>query len=664
MTPEITFEVVLQQRLRAARLLTKDLYQLSSELAVSSRFSDEMLQLSDSLSGNIPHKLEKYRRVIHHLIQRLVKTSRKVETELSKITSNEQSAVRFSAVDEQLIAGWQDVEPIEDESDLMKPLKIMYDSLYQTGFGLVADGLLSDIIRRIAVFGLNLVPLDIREESTKHTEALDAITRFLGIGSYKEWNEEARLNWLVAEISSNRPLIADRDIENSAFDESVSKTIRVFKTAASLKPSALGAYVISQAQTASDVLAVMLLQKQYGMTAAKGNMMRVVPLFETLNDLQNAPGVLKTLFSIPVYVGGIKGKQEVMVGYSDSAKDAGRLAACWALYNDQEEMAEVASKFGIELTFFHGKGGTVGRGGNPSVYRAIMSHPPNTINGRFRVTEQGEMIMQNFGTLFTAERTLDIYTAAVCGEAFMDRVTPKASWRQQMEKISEVSCADYRKLVREEPLFVPYFRQATPELELGALNIGSRPAKRKPKGGVESLRAIPWTFAWAQTRSHLSAWMGVGKGLTTTDPNDAAIRREMYQKWPWFRENVDLISMVVSKTDFSINKNYDDQLVSDENKPMGELMRDKLVQTRQSILDVTESTDVSGIHINLQRASSQIRHPYIDPVNCVQAELLKRYRALEGKEKLTKDEKHQKQRLMDGLVLSINAISQGMKNSG
>jgi phosphoenolpyruvate carboxylase len=387
-TPEVTREVVLQQRLRAARLLTNDLYQLISELGISCRFSKELEELAATIPKS-PHVLEKYRRVIGHLIDRLVKTSRDIEIELATIAKPENTSVRLSGFDE-ISSNWNDVEPIYDEEDLLRPLKVMHNSLVETGFELVADGLLVDIIRRVNVFGLSLVPLDIREESTKHTEALDAITRYLGIGSYKEWNEDARLNWLTSELSSKRPLFTDRDLEQrSAFDASVTKTIRTFATAATLRPSALGAYVISQAQTASDVLAVMLLQKQFGMTPSNGNMMRVVPLFETLNDLQNAPMVLETLFRIPFYIGAVKSKQEVMVGYSDSAKDAGRLAACWALYYSQEKMASVATKYGIELTFFHGKGGTVGRGGNPSVYRAIMSHPPNTINGRFRVTEQG-----------------------------------------------------------------------------------------------------------------------------------------------------------------------------------------------------------------------------------------------------------------------------------
>ena len=190
-----------------------------------------------------------------------------------------------------------------------------------------------------------------------------------------------------------------------------------------------------------------------------------------------------------------------------------RLAACWAQYTGQERMVKVAKECGIEISFFHGKGGTVGRGGNPALYRAILSHPPNTIDGRFRVTEQGEMIRQNFGSPKIAERTLDKYTAAVLREGFTKHVEPSEKWRIQMERISAASCADYRHLVRDDPRFVPYFRQATPELELGVLNIGSRPAKRKPKGGIESLRAIPWTFAWGQSRLNLSAWLGVGKGL-------------------------------------------------------------------------------------------------------------------------------------------------------
>lgn len=644
-TPQVTLEVVLEQRLRAARLFLKDMYLLLDELAISSSFSPELKELADTLPAS-RHAREKYRRIIGHLMARLEQTIHECQAKLqgTEIVSEE------------------GVEAIWDVEELLGPLNTIYDSLVSTGMSLVARGSLTDTIRKLHVFGLSLVPLDIREESTRHTLALDAITRSLGMGSYKEWSEDARLNWLTSELSSKRPLFRMCDVEDMGFDDKVVTTLKVFETISDLHPSSLGAYVISQAQTASDVLAVILLQKQYGMTRENGKLMRVVPLFETLDDLDNAPTTLTKLFGISSYLGMVQSKQEVMVGYSDSAKDAGRLAACWAQYESQEQMVKVAQQFDVELSFFHGKGGTVGRGGNPSVYRAIMSHPPNTINGRFRVTEQGEMIQQNFGAPNVAVRTLDIYTAALCREAFFDHTEPNDEWRRQIKRISEISCDDYRYLVRSEPQFVPYFRQATPELELGSLNIGSRPAKRNPKGGIESLRAIPWTFAWAQTRTHLSAWLGVNEGLTA-EGEDLAALRDMYENWSWFREIIDLIAMIVSKTDWSITQNYDHQLVDKSLLNLGDAIREKMVQTRRAVLSVTQSSDVAGVHVALMRASATIRHPYVDPINVVQAELLKRLRSMEGKS-LSEVELADQEILKDALVISINGIAQGMRNSG
>uniref|UniRef100_A0A7S2A7E1 phosphoenolpyruvate carboxylase n=1 Tax=Trieres chinensis TaxID=1514140 RepID=A0A7S2A7E1_TRICV len=672
-TPEVTREVVAHQRLRAARLFLSDMNELYNEIAISSSFSPEMEELAASIVDGYDTK-EKYRRVVGHLRKRLVKTMKACEMELAHMGTDSarkaaSHASEFVTADRALL-GWDDSEAIKSKEDLLQPLMIMYESLIATGFELVAEGRLSDIIRRLEVFGMTLVPLDIREESTRHTVAMDAITRHLGIGSYQEWDEDARLNFLQAELASKRPLFRTRDMEANVmgFDPDIIKTLWTFQAASELQPEALGAYVISQAKTASDVLAVMLLQKQFGMTSQNGNMMRVVPLFETLDDLTNAPDVLSTLFGIPAYAGAILGKQEVMVGYSDSAKDAGRLAACWAQYTSQESMSKVAEEAGIELTFFHGKGGTVGRGGNPALYRAILSHPPRTINGRFRVTEQGEMITQNFGNPAIAERTLDIYTAAVLREAFVKHVEPTDSWRRQMDRVSRVSCADYRGLVREEPRFVPYFRQATPELELGTLNIGSRPAKRNPKGGIESLRAIPWTFAWTQTRAHLSAWLGVGEGLNSDDPKDKEELREMYKNWPWFREICDLIAMILSKTDFSICKNYDDILVdkTPELMGLGEEVRGKLVKTREAIVDITGSHEFVGPHVQLLRASTKIRNPYVDSINVVQAELLKELRNMpeDDDPEMTAEVREIKNVRKDALILSITGIAQGMRNSG
>jgi len=667
-TPEVTLEVVTHQRLRAAKLFLNELNELYSELAMSRSFSKELVALAENVKES-DDKIEKYRRVIGHLRKRLVRTIKECEAKLHQI-HDDSSSVHFSSSENAFgaLSGWEDVEPIVKSEELLAPLRVVYESLVETGFELVADGHVSDIIRRVAVFGMTLVPLDIREESTRHTLALDAITQYLGIGSYKEWDEAARLNWLQSELNNKRPLFRIRDIESNAMglDPDIRKTLMVYKVASELDSESLGAYVISQANTASDVLAVMLLQKQFGMTAENGKVMRVVPLFETLDDLMNSPEQLATLFGVTSYIGSINGKQEVMVGYSDSAKDAGRLAACWAQYTAQEAMAGVADKYGVELTFFHGKGGTVGRGGNPALYRAVLSHPPNTINGRFRVTEQGEMIRQNFGSLEIAQRTLDIYTAALLRESFVKRVEPKQEWRDQMQRVSDVSCAAYRHTVNEDPRFVPYFRQATPELELGTLNLGSRPAKRNPKGGVESLRAIPWTFAWAQTRMHLSAWLGVGAGMSSENEEDKRVLREMYEEWPWFREIISLISMLISKTDFSITKNYDDLLVDPSLMSLGDEVRDKLVETRQAVIDVSGAQEISGPHIQLMRASSIIRNPYVDSINVVQAEILKVLRSMpeDDSPDLTPELKEIKNIRTDALILSIKGIAEGMKNSG
>jgi phosphoenolpyruvate carboxylase len=276
------------------------------------------------------------------------------------------------------------------------------------------------------------------------------------------------------------------------------------------------------------------------------------------------------------------------------------------------------------------------------------------------------MIRQNFGSMEIAQRSLDIYTAALLRESFVKRVEPKKEWRDQMQRVSDVSCASYRHTVREDPRFVPYFRQATPELELGRLNIGSRPAKRNPKGGVESLRAIPWTFAWAQTRMHLSAWLGVGDGLSSGDEEDKRILREMYEEWPWFREIVSLISMLLSKTDFSITKNYDELLVDPSLMSLGDEVRGKLVETRQAIIDVSGTEDISGPHIQLMRASSMIRNPYVDSINVVQAEILKVLRSMpeDDSPALTPELASIKNVRTDALLLSIKGIAQGMKNSG
>lgn len=553
-------------------------------------------------------------------------------------------------------------DPIEGDNiylskdEFMEDLMLVHRSLCETGNEIEANGFLTDILRNISAFGLVLVPLDIRQESDRHAEALDCVTRFLGLGSYEQWDEQTRIGWLTQQLASNRPFMRPGDWHShpEIFTPTAVDTLETFQVIAEQKEGSLGAYVISQATSASDVLAVLVLQRDAGVKKP----LRVAPLFETLDDLNGAPDTMRTLFSLPSYMGSIDGKQEVMIGYSDSAKDAGRLAASWAQYETQEKLAEIAREAGVHMTFFHGKGGTVGRGGNPATFKAIMAHAPDTINGQFRVTEQGEMITKNFGYPDRAERTMDIYTAAVLAEKMSDRPKPGPEFREMMAKLSDLSCAEYRRIVREDERFVPYFRSATPELEFANLNIGSRPAKRKATGGVESLRAIPWNFSWTQTRLNLPTWLGVGKAINDVlASEDADKLRAMYNDFESFRTTVDLVEMVLAKSEPAIAAHYDNVLVEDAKaQELGAEVRDMHKGTEKAVLDLSGHKMLSEDNILLSRALA-VRNPYVDCLNVLQAETLKRIRSTpEG----SPDEKV----LMDALITTITGIANGMGNTG
>ena len=327
-----------------------------------------------------------------------------------------------------------------------------------------------------------------------------------------------------------------------------------------------------------------------------------------------------------------------------------------AQYETQVELAEIAKKYSVDLVYFHGKGGTVGRGGNPNTFNAIVSHAPGTINGQFRVTEQGEMINQNFGFNDRAERTLDLYTAAVLAEQHTDRPLPTKEWKDMMDKLSQISCDAYRRIVRGDERFVPYFRAATPELELSNLNIGSRPAKRKASGGVESLRAIPWIFAWTQTRLNLPTWLGVGEAINQVlASEDEQSLRKMYKEFGPFSTTIDLVEMILSKSDASIARHYEDVLVSDpDTKALGTEIRKIHESTEQAVLNLSGHTQLAQNDHLLLRLM-EVRNPYVDCLNVLQTETLKRLRSSsEGEEEVLKD----------ALLTTITGVANGMGNTG
>jgi phosphoenolpyruvate carboxylase len=356
---------------------------------------------------------------------------------------------------------------------------------------------------------------------------------------------------------------------------------------------------------------------------------------------------------VPWYRERIGGRQEVMIGYSDSAKDGGRLAAAWALYRAQEDVVRVCRERGVRLTLFHGRGGSIGRGGGPT-HVAIQSQPPGSVNGTLRVTEQGEMIDAQFGLPGIAHRTLELYTTAVLEASLLEHAEPMAAWRERMQRLAAASRAAYRRTVYEDPKFVEYFRAATPEPELGLLKIGSRPARRAPGHGVETLRAIPWVFAWTQTRLMLPAWLGAAAAFEASEREGAFDElTAMYRGWPFFHATVDLIEMVLAKTSPAIHAQYDERLVPEPLAPLGAQLREELEQTTEAVRRLTGHERLLE-HNRVLRRSIDVRNPYVDPINLVQAELLGRLRTADGSDP----------RLVDALLVTVNGIAAGMRNTG
>lgn len=599
-------------------------------------------KLLEPSSSQVPG-LAPYRIVLGDVKEKLLKSRRRLELLL-----------------EDLPCDYNYGDYYETKEQLLEPLLLCYDSLHSFGSGILADGRLADLIRRVATFGMVLMKLDLRQESGKHSETLDAITKYLDMGTYSEWDENKKLEFLTRELKGKRPLVPP-SIEVSP---DIREVLDTFRVAAELGSDSLGAYVISMASNASDVLAVELLQKDARLAVAgelgrpcPGGTLRVVPLFETVDDLRNAGSVLRKLLSIDWYhehvIRNHGGHQEVMVGYSDSGKDAGRFSAAWELYKAQEDVFAACNEYGIKITLFHGRGGSIGRGGGPT-YLAIQSQPPGSVMGTLRSTEQGEMVQAKFGLPQMAVRQLEIYTRAVLLATLRPPLPPKEiKWRNIMDEISKISCANYRSTVYENPEFLAYFHEATPQAELGSLNIGSRPTRRKASPGIKDLRAIPWVFAWTQTRFVLPAWLGVGAGLKgLCEKGHAEDLRAMYQEWPFFQSTVDLIEMVLGKADIPIAKHYDEVLVSPSRQALGDELRRELSTAEEYVLLITGHEKLSANNRTLRKLIEG-RLAYLNPMNMLQVEILKRLRQDDDNNKLR-----------DALLITINGIAAGMRNTG
>lgn len=623
-TPETTERACELARWMAADLYADELDKLQGELSMQAATPALLSRVVDAT-------FEPYRAVLKPLRDRMRCTRDRIAARL---------------------AGQPEPAGVElrNTGELLDELMVVHDSLVATRQARVAAGRLRDVIRRVAAFGLSLVRLDLRQESGRHTATLAWLTRSLGLPDYALLNEPQRQAFLLEELQGNRPLVPPSAWKGGAPAE-IEAVLGAFRVAAARPAGDLGAYVISMAGAPSDVLAVELLQREARMafaTTESGPPMRVVPLFETLSDLEGAAGALDALLTIPWVKKRLqdsqKGEVEIMLGYSDSAKDAGRLAAAWALYKAQEDLLAVAQRHGLKLVLFHGRGGTVGRGGAPT-HQAILAQPPGTVLGALRVTEQGEVIAAKFGLPGLASRSLELYVTATLEATLRPPAGPRPEWRACMERMAASSCAAYRDVLQGEPRFIELFHDWTPVDEFGSLNVGSRPARRKSGGGIGSLRAIPWVFAWTQTRLMLPAWLGMAPALA--EP----LVQQMTAEWPFFRTTIEMAEMVLAKARPSVTRLYL-PLIQPVDLPLAECLLGELERTRNAVLAASGRTRVLEENPMLERSIS-VRNPYVDVLNGLQAVLLRRVRQHPD------DAEYQA-----ALLRTINGVAAGMRNTG
>lgn len=615
-TAVVTGEVLLLARWKAAELYLIDVMRLIDELS--------MTHCNAALRSATGDAHEPYREILRRLRNLLRRTLTAIEDELAGRPASE-------------------TDIFTDAAQLREPLGCCHQSMLDCGMDVIANGALLDLIRRVNCFGVQLLQLDIRQDSARHSAALDEITSWLGIGEYASWDEARRVRFLLKELQSRRPLLP-QDWQGMPETMEVLDSCRVIATQ---PEGAVAAYVISMARQASDVLAVLLLLKEAGCTRR----LPVAPLFETLDDLENAGAVITALLAEPWYREYIEGSQMVMIGYSDSAKDAGVLAASWAQYRAQETLLEVCAGHAVELTLFHGRGGTIGRGGAPA-RAALLSQPPGSLRNGLRVTEQGEMIRTKLGATSMATKTLALYASGILKANLMTPPAPRPEWRELMDTLASDSCDNYRALVRDNPDFVTYFRQATPEQELASLPLGSRPARRSGGQGIASLRAIPWIFAWSQNRLMLPAWLGAGGALAAAVERGERNRLiEMASQWPFFETRLSMLEMVFTKADVDISAYYDKQLAEAGMQPLGETLRQQMLGDSAILLDLLERDQLLSDQPWL-RQSIQLRNVYTDPLNFLQVELLLRQRS-QGDD-----------RVAQAIMVTIAGVAAGMRNTG
>ncbi|WP_418648355.1 phosphoenolpyruvate carboxylase [Thauera butanivorans] len=626
------------------------LHRLGSQLSMSHGFagaSDALLALAEGSPDNSPHRSdEPYRLAVSGIYARLAATYR-------ALLGHEPTRHAVA-----------EAAPYADAAELADDLDILHRSLLANGSAALTRGRLRQLRRAVKVFGFHLAPIDLRQNSDVHERVVAELLETASPGTdYRARDEAGRCALLLEELATARPLASP----HLRYSEETESELAIFRNArrAHLRygTAAIRNCIISKTDDVSDLLELAVLLKEAGLLRPleKALDVNIVPLFETIGDLENAAGVMGRLFSLPIYreLLAARGQtQEVMLGYSDSNKDGGFLTSGWALYKAEGELVAVFARHGVRLRLFHGRGGSVGRGGGPS-YQAILAQPDGAVQGQIRLTEQGEVIGAKYGNPEVGRRNLEVLVAATLETSLRpaDAEPTPAAFLDAMQALSDTAFTAYRGLVYDTEGFERYFWESTVISEIAALNIGSRPASRKKSTAIDDLRAIPWVFSWSQCRVMLPGWYGFGSAVRAfleKHPNDGlALLQRMYREWSFFATLLSNMDMVLAKSDLAIASRYAG-LVKDvvlREEIFGRI-RAEHQATVDALLQITGQRELLDGNPLLKR-SIRNRFPYLDPLNHVQVELLRRHR-----------EQGEDPRIRNGIHISINGIAAGLRNSG
>jgi len=698
-TPDITWRTACYQRQLMLERYVRSVSELRDQLSISMQWSQVNGALLESLEMDrlrfpeiyeeraARYRLEPYRLKLSYVLERL---------RLTQLRNQQQAE-----------AGWESpgdppavVEPGFTNLSMPGPdlhygsadefrtdLELIKSSLEATGLGCEA---LADLLSQVHIFGFCLASLDIRQESTRHSDAIDELTTYLQLPvSYGAMDEEQRVAWLLEELQTRRPLLPPA----ARWSEATAETFAVFRMLQRLQqefgPRICRTYVISMSHTVSDLLEVLLLAKEAGLVdpKARRSALLVIPLFETVEDLQGAPSVMDRLFRDPFYrellgSNSDSGRplQEVMLGYSDSNKDSGFLSSNWEIHRAQIALQQLADAHGVALRLFHGRGGSVGRGGGPA-YQAILAQPSGTLQGRIKITEQGEVLASKYSLPELALYNLETVTTAVIQNTMISApVDDTPSWNALMERLAARSRYHYRALIHDNPDLVAFFQQVTPIEEISKLQISSRPARRRSGArDLSSLRAIPWVFGWTQSRFLLPSWYGVGTALQAelaNDPEQMELLQLLYQRWPFFRMLISKVEMTLSKVDLQLARHYVQSLGRPENREAFEAIfaaiASEFTLTRDLVLQISKHGRLLDGDPALQ-LSVDLRNRTIIPLGFLQVALLRRLRdqnrqppisegAIEGAD--GDGRTYSRSELLRGALLTINGIAAGMRNTG